>query len=302
MATRKVKVQPYKSFRLNKRIKHEKPALPGAFRLFRRSLRHLRKHWRPFLGIVVVYLVLTIIFVKGFGVSNGTTELKATLEEIFTGATGELTAGAASFAMLLTSSGSVASEVSGLYQSILLVIASLALVWTLRQSYGGQKTGIKDAFYKGMYPLVPFMLVLGVIGFQLIPMLAGNWLYGMVIAGGVAATGPEQAIWWVIIGLLVLVTLYMVSSSVFALYIVTLPNMTPMKALRSARELVRYRRWTVLRKVIALPLLLLLLGAVIMIPLIIFATPAAEWIFFILNMAVLAAAHSYLYSLYRELL
>ncbi len=50
--------------------------------------------------------------------------------------------------------------------------------------------------------------------------------------------------------LLAMLTLIYVKSSLFALYIVTLPDMTPMKALRSARELARYRRWTVLRKIL----------------------------------------------------
>jgi hypothetical protein len=94
----------------------------------------------------------------------------------------------------------------------------------------------------------------------------------------------------------------MISSSLFALYIVTLPDMTPMKALRSARELVRHRRWTVLRKILCLPLILLVAGAVIMLPIIIVLTPLAQWVFFLLTMLALVAAHAYMYTLYRELL
>jgi hypothetical protein len=78
--------------------------------------------------------------------------------------------------------------------------------------------------------------------------------------------------------------------------------MTPMKALRSARELVRYRRWTVLRKVLWLPFVLLLAAALIMVPIIIWLTALAQWIFFLLTMFAVAAVHAYLYGLYRELL
>ena len=74
---------------------------------------------------------------------------------------------------------------------------------------------------------------------------------------------------------LALLSLYMICSSLFALYIVTLPNVTPMKALRSARQLVLHRRFLVLRKILFMPLALLVLGAIIMIPLIIFLTFAA---------------------------
>jgi hypothetical protein len=94
----------------------------------------------------------------------------------------------------------------------------------------------------------------------------------------------------------------MVSSSVFALYIVTLPDVTPMQALRSARELVRHRRWSIARKVLFLPVSLLVIAAAIMIPVILLLTPASEWAFFVLSMFSLAVIHSYMYGLYRELL
>ena len=295
--TRQVKTEPYKSFRLSKRIKHQAAPLTSAFKLLKGSLRHLKKHKKIFFGIVVIYLLLTIVLVKGFGISSGVGELKTLLEEA-----GSLTTGFTLFAVLLTSSGSASTEEASLYQSILLIITSLAVIWVLRQTYAGHKVTVRDAFYKGMYPLVPFLLVLAVVGLQLTPLLIGSWLYGAVIGGGIAVTGIEQAVVWSIIGLMAVWTFYMLSSSVFALYISTLPDMTPMKALRSARELVRHRRWAVMRKILALPVLLIVLGAVIMVPLIIFATPLAEWTFFILNMAVLAVAHSYIYALYRELL
>src|SRR5205823_2479549 len=109
-------------------------------------------------------------------------------------------------------------------------------------------------------------------------------------------------IWAVLFIILSFVSLYMLSASVFALYIVTLPDMTPLKALRSARELVHHRRWTVLRKILWLPLLLLIIAAVVMVPIIIVLTPLAQWIFFLLTMLALLAVHGYMYTLYRELL
>ena len=94
----------------------------------------------------------------------------------------------------------------------------------------------------------------------------------------------------------------MISSSIFALYIVTLPDMTPLKALRSARQLVRHRRWTVLRKILFLPILLIVVAAIVMLPIIIWTPPLAQWIFFVLTMFAIAAVHAYAYALYRELL
>jgi hypothetical protein len=166
----------------------------------------------------------------------------------------------------------------------------------------GSKARVRDTYYRGMYPLVPFILVLMVIALQLVPLLVGSTVYSLVINNGIAVLFIEKLLWALLYALLALLSLYMISSSLFALYIVTLPDMTPLKALRSARELVRYRRWTVLRKVLCLPLILLVAAAIIMLPIIVWLTPLAKWIFFLLTMSSLVAVHAYMYTLYRELL
>jgi hypothetical protein len=97
-------------------------------------------------------------------------------------------------------------------------------------------------------------------------------------------------------------TVYMLCSTLFALYIVTLPNTTPMAALRSSRQLVLHRRWTIVRKLLFLPVALIALTAVIVTPLIIFAAPIAPWVFFGLSTLLLPVVHAYLYSLYRSML
>ncbi|HTB49059.1 MAG TPA: hypothetical protein VK712_03175, partial [Verrucomicrobiae bacterium] len=158
------------------------------------------------------------------------------------------------------------------------------------------------AYYRGMYPLIPFILVLIVVGLQLIPFLIGSALYSLIVTNGIATNLPEKLVCALIFALFALWSLYMISSSLFALYIVTLPDMTPRKALRSARELVRHRRWTALRKILCLPIILLLAAAIIMLPIIIWLTPLAQWIFFILTMFAVVAVHAYMYTLYRELL
>jgi phosphatidylglycerophosphate synthase len=78
--------------------------------------------------------------------------------------------------------------------------------------------------------------------------------------------------------------------------------MTPMKALRSARELVMHRRWEVLRKLIFLPIALIIIATLIMVPLLLITAPVAVWVFFIMTIVGLVVAHSYVYALYRELL
>jgi hypothetical protein len=102
--------------------------------------------------------------------------------------------------------------------------------------------------------------------------------------------------------LAVLLSLYLICSSIIALYVASLPNMTPLAALRSARQLVQFKRWAILRKILFLPVVLVLGAAIILIPIIILYTPAAPWAFLVLSMFILPIVHSYLYALYRSLL
>lgn len=303
-ANRKLKQPTYKSFRVSKKIKPDKKPLTGSFRLLLRSIRLLKSHWRLFGGIVLMYLLLTIVLVKGFGVTSDIGELKASLAEVFEGESAQLITTFTLFTAILSNATSTPSEVAGAYQSMLLIIISLVLIWALRQSAADKKTKltIRDCFYKGMYPFVPFLLVLVVIGLQLIPLAVANFLYTVVIVGGLAITALEKGLWLVLIFLFVLLSLYMITSSIFALYIVTLPDIRPMTALRTARDLVRYRRWTIMRKLIFLPFGLIFLAAVIIVPMLMFSPTLAEWVFFVLSMTGLAVAHSFLYNLYRELL
>jgi uncharacterized membrane protein len=83
---------------------------------------------------------------------------------------------------------------------------------------------------------------------------------------------------------------------------VTLPDMTPMKAIRSARGLVKSRRWLVLRKILFLPLVLFILAGVIMLPFLLAVASIASWVFFVLSICTLAIVNSYMYALYRELI
>lgn len=298
---RVLKAPQYKSFRFHKAIKHP-TKVKSAWRLFLDSLRHLRKNRRLFFSIVAIYFVLNVLFVKGLSVSVDLPLLKDTLDELLGDSVNQFETSLTLFGVLLGTVGSSVNQAASVYQSVLLVVISLAVIWALRQTLSKNKATAKQAFYNGLHPLVPFLLVLFVIALQLLPLVIGSSIYSIVINNGIAVTGLEQTLWALMFGSLALLSLYMITSSLFALYIVTLPNLEPMQALRSARELVLHRRWIVMRKVMFLPLILLVLAAVIFIPLIIVIPVVVEWLFVVLSLAALVLSHTYMYSLYRELL
>ncbi|MEO8105543.1 MAG: hypothetical protein ABI602_04380 [Candidatus Saccharibacteria bacterium] len=276
--------------------------LPNVLLLTKVAALTLWRHKKLFSGIAVIYGLLNIVLVQGLASGTDVGNLKTELAQVFSGHFSSVASSLTIFVVLLGSAGKGSSNSAGAYQSILALLVSLVMIWALRQVLSGQQPRIRDAYYKSMTPLIPFGLVLLVIGLQLLPLLIGASLYATVTSNGIAVLLIEKLIWTLLFGVLAGWSLYMTSASIFALYIITLPDMTPFKALRSARELVRHRRWTVLRKMLFFPLVLLVITAVIMVPIIIFITPLVQVVFFGLTIFALLAVHSYGYTLYRELL
>lgn len=293
---RRVKQPVYKTFRLSKRIKHP-ITLPKSHQIFVTAMKLVWRHNKLFVGIALVYGLANVLF-QGQGLLSSTdvAGLKAYFNQ------GGLAPGLTVLAGLLGSSGGASSGAVSSVQFVLMILVSLALIWALRQVLANQPVTVREAYYRSATPFIPFILILLVIALQLIPLLIGSSLYQLVITNGIAVYAVEKLMWLLLFVLLALLSLYMISSSIFALYIVTLPNMTPMVALRSARQLVRNRRWTVLRKVIVLPLILFVIAAVIMVPVIIWLTPLTQVVFFAYTTLVFVMIHAYMYTLYRELL
>jgi hypothetical protein len=285
-------------FRPHTVIKHP-VRLPSVWQLTKKTSLILWENRIIFLGIVAWYAVLSFIFVQN---TNGSANnLKSTLDHVGAGNLGDIASSFGAFAVLASSTANTASPTAGFYQFVFAVITTLAVIWVVRQRASGTKVRIRDAYYRGMYPIIPFILVLLVICVQLLPLAIGAALYATVMNGGIAVHFIEQVFWSLLFLGLALWSLYMVTATVFALYIVSLPDMAPIEAIRSARKLVHHRRLIVLRKIIYMPLVLLLIAAILMLPVILVAVSLAPAILSLLSMAGLVAANTYMYSLYREL-
>lgn len=304
-AVRKLAVAPKKWHKPStwRRPKPLRPRLPKARSILKDSLLRIKESRRALFGITAVYGLGVVLLVRGFSASQDFETLRVLLDSLLTGAVGKLKSIGLQLTFLFGGGGNENTlPNASLYQTILLVICSLALIWVFRQSQAKQTTSTKAAFYRGMYPLVPFVLIVFVIGLQLLPFAIGSYVYSSLVGNGILVHTWERlaaVAFYILNGLW---SLRMVTASMFALYIVTLPEMTPMRALRSAKELVRGRRLVVWRKLLLLPAVLFLGTTIIVLPFLLFLTPFAVWVFFLLSTAWFAIIHSYLYSLYRELL
>lgn len=300
---RKLQTASYKTLRLSKRIKHPGPPLPPAWQLLRETLAQIRSNKKLFAAILGVFALLYAVFVRGFAGSD-----LSVVKEAFTGegvaSSSQVATGFGLFVYLIGNASTAQSEVASLYQFAFICIGSLALIWTFRQLQSNAKSVVtmRRAYYLGTAPLVPYVLVIVVILAQLLPALIGTTLYQQVSSTGLAASSVEMLAWLILLLATLVLSLYMLCSSVFALYIVTLPDMTPLTALRSARELVKHRRLVVARKILFAPAVLAIVAAVLFMPLLVFATGLAEVFFFVYGVLCLAVINGYMYRLYRSLL
>lgn len=282
-----------------KSVKTRQP-LPGALRLSWHCIQIFRQHWRILGGIVLVYLILNIVFASG--ISNVSSTFSTIKLDLQASGGHNLAKAAGGFASLVGSAGASGSATASTLQSVLFVIESLVIIWALRHLLSGQLIAVKQAYYKAMTPLIPFLLVVFVIIIQLLPVTIGASVFAAIVTSVFPGTAVASVLSAIVFILLASWSFYMVSSSVFALYIVTLPDMQPRQALRSAKDLVSFRRLAVVRKVLFLPLIIFIIMGLIIVPLIIVASSVVPVAFYILSMLAILFVHTYLYSLYRGML
>lgn len=270
--------------------------LPAAPKLFWRSLKLLWNNRKLFSVILLIYAVLYAVLVGGAMGGTALDAVKTALNK-----SGSSTGVSAFVTTLIGTSGNTKAGGSA-YQTILLLLMSVVIIWALRQVYAGGHIRARDAFYQGVYPLIPFILVLVVVGLELLPAGIGIAVYTTTMSNGIAVGFWEALIVLSIAVGLSIVSLYLLCSSLFALYIVTLPDATPIQALKSANELVRHRRLVVGIKIVFLPLVLIVLSMLILVPVVQYLSAVAALILLLLSVLTVAVVHSYMYSLYRELL
>lgn len=222
-------------------------------------------------------------------------------KEAYQGLSG-LTLAVGLFGLLVNSSNQASTEASGVYQLFIGIIFSLVIIWSLRQLSAGRQITLKQSFYNSMFPFVQFILVFLVIMIQMIPLLVGSVVLQTVLHNSIAITVIEKSLFFGLFILLAAWTFYMVSSSIFALYIATLPDMTPLRALRSAKDLVRRRRFQIILRLLGLPIITGIIFLLIFLPLVMIAPFLAVSLYILISSLMLYIFHAYIYSLYRAML
>lgn len=309
--------RPHRSFRLTRRRDYKRSLkLPGYFKFTHDVHRTVWQYRKPLIALTVIYIVFSALLV---GIASQdtyttlTTTLRDTGSEIFEGNLGQIGQAGLLFATIATSGLSNApSEAQQIFAGLLILLVWLTTVWLMRNLLAGHKVKVRDGLYSAGAPLISTALVTLVLFVQLLPLALAVIGYSAALASGLLNGGVEAMLFWISAGLLTLLSLYWITSTFFALIVVTLPGMYPMRALRTAGDMVVGRRLRILLRLLWMSLCVALTWALILIPFILLDSwlkgvwPQIEWlpiipvILLFMSTATVVWVACYVYLLYRK--
>lgn len=274
--------------------------VPSSVALLRTTAGILKRNWKQLGKLVLVYAVLHYIFVNGLSALD-----IQSIRESLSNSFGD--AGQDVVSSLILTGGVVGlssgiDEVSGVYNSILIILNALALVWLLRHIWNGKRTSVKQAYYEGMMPAVPVVLVAAFGLLQLLPLLIGSFIAGTVFANNIAINMPEKILTIGVFLVGLVISIYFLTGTIMALFIATNPGVWPWQALKSARQLLKHRRMLVAQRLLFFAILALVFSFGILLACVAVSAQLAIVVAFILTVLALPIGVTYLYVLYRRLL
>jgi|GEM_PF-2378845 len=294
------KKKKYRSFRLQKKIKPEPRYIPSSGELLKSSTAFLWKNKKIFFFIILIHAFFYVTIIRS-PLSTSIGDIQTTINSVLGDNSQKTTKGTlATLGSVLTVSTSSQSSKSLLPISIFLM--SLIYIWAIRELHAKQTIKARDAYYRGLSPLISCALVLIVASIQLIPFAAAASVYGIARSSSLFASGFEDLSIFIVALIVGVLSLFWVTSTIIAFYIVTLPGMYPMKALRSAKKIVQFQRFQVFKRIFALPILLILCYLLLLALVIRFATGQVFFLIELLQLIILPLIHVYLYKLYRTLI
>jgi hypothetical protein len=312
--------RPHRSFRLTRRRDYNRSfKMPGYLGFTKYVLGQLRKSKWSF-RLLTLFSVVAIALLVGIMSQDMYSSLQDALaqtsENIVGGQVGEV--GKAALLLLSTATtgglNQSPTEVQQVFTVLIFMIIWLTTVWLLRNQLSGNKVRLRDGLYNACAPLISTALVVLVLFVQLIPAIVALVAYSAAVATDFLATPLYAVVFWMAAGGLGLLSLFLVTSTIFALVVVTIPGMYPFAAIKISGDLVTSRRLRVILRLVWMALNILVFWVITMIPIIIFDSwfkGVAEWasgwpivsiaLLIVSSMSIIFAS-SYIYLLYRRLI
>lgn len=273
---RKKRINPHKSFRRSYREDYQRPLeVPGIMYHVFASFRIIFKNWKIFLPLLILVVLLNVVFI-GLMSESTYSQFKNVLDqtslEIAGGDIGNVAKAGLLLVSTITTGGlsGDSSEATVIFEVIIFLIIWLVTIFILRHRLAGHKIKLRDALYNALTPLISTFVVFIVAIIQCIPIFFLIIVYSAAIQTDFLATPFYALVFFIFAIAMILISGYLLSSSLIALIAVSAPGLYPMKALNTASDLMMGRRIRFIIRLIALIFTLALMWTIVMVPLIVF--------------------------------
>ena len=267
---------PHKSFRRSYREDYKRDLeAPGIMYHIFASFKIIFKNWKLFLPLVLIAVILNIIFVGLMSEANYVQFqdiLDETSEQVAGGDIGNVAKAGLLLISTITTGGlsGESSEAAMIFGVIIFLVVWLTTIFLLRHRLAGHKIKLRDGLYNAMTPLVSTFIVFVVAIFQCIPIFLLIIVFSAAVQTEFLATPFYALVFFIFAALMILISGYLLSSSLMAFVAVSAPGLYPMKALGTASDLMMGRRIRFIIRLLALIIALSIIWVIVMLPLIIF--------------------------------
>ena len=314
------KVKLHKSFKRSYREDYiRETKLPGLLSHTNATFKVFFKNWKLFFPLIILMATFNIILVglmSEESYNTFKTALDETNEKLAQGQLGSVGKAGMLLIGTITTGGlnRGMTEVQQVFMILLLLITWLVTVYLVRHIMAGHKIKLRDGFYNALTPMISTFCVIIVMFFELIPIFVVIVTYSAALSTDFLATPFYALLYFIFATLLVILSAYLISSSLMALVAVTAPGLYPLVALNTASDIVAGRRIKFIIRLIFLLFVLAVCWIVVMLPIILLDNilkANVEWLadvpivsIGLLNMTIFSVIYFaiYIYLFYRKLL
>lgn len=314
------RVKLHKSFKRSYREDYvRKLEVPGLMHHAANTFKAIFKNWKLFVPLILLSVLFNIVLV-GLMSEETYAQFQDTIEEtneqFSIGTMGNFAKAGLLLIGTITTGGLTQSktEVQQVFGTLIFIVLWLVTIYILRHVLAGQKIKLRDALYNALAPLLSTLMVFIVIMLQAIPIIIVIITYSAAVATEFLNTPFYALAYFIFAALMLLLSVYLISSSFLGLVAVTAPGLYPFAALRTAGDLIIGRRIRLIIRLIYLIFVLAITWIIVMLPIILldlWLKSSIEWLegvpivpFFLLVMTsfsfIYISAYSYLF--YRRML
>ena len=313
-------VHLHKTFKRSYREDYQrKTETPGLLSHAMTTFQLIFKHWKTFFALIAIMTVTYIVLV-GLLSEDLYQQFQASIDETSAGLAQGQIGNFAKAGLLLISTITTGGldtgmgEVQTVFMIALFLIMWLVTIYLLRHFLAGGKPKLRDALYDALGPFISTLLVFVVIFIQAIPLMLDAITYSAAIMTDFLSTPFYALVYFIFAALMVLLSVYLLSSSLVALVAVTAPGVYPMAALMNASDLMAGRRTRLILRLLYLLFVVAIIYLVAMLPIILIdlwlksiwtwlaGWPIVPLALLIVTCFVFIYATTYLYRYYRWLL